>query len=106
MKLIYTPEATNALKGIYEFLCPKSARAAAIVHNEILDKIDRLSTFPEMAPIEPALEESAFVYRSLVVRRNYKVIYRIEGQKIYIVDIWDCRRDPAIMRDNVLKNSK
>jgi plasmid stabilization system protein ParE len=107
MKLIYTPEATEALKCIYEFLLLKSSRAAAVIHNEILDEIDRLLSFPEMVPVELSLENrSGLIYRSLVVRRIYKVIYRIEEQRIYIVYIWDCRQNPARLRKSILKKGK
>lgn len=52
-----------------------------------------------MAPIEPLLQERKEVFRSLVVRKNYKVIYYIQNTIIYIADIWDCRQDP----DRLLK---
>jgi len=103
MKLIYSLKATQALKNIYEFLSRKSSRAAVIIHNEILDEIDRLLLFPQMAPIESDLKNKSFTYRSLVVHSIYKVIYRIEEQTIYIVDIWDCRRDPSKLKKGILE---
>jgi hypothetical protein len=38
-----------------------------------------------------------FVYRRLVVG-NFKVIYRIEKDLIYVTDIFDARQDPKRMR--------
>jgi plasmid stabilization system protein ParE len=98
MKLIYSQKAVQTLNAIYEFISQKSSRAAIIIHNEILDEIERLLLFPQMAPIEPELENRSLIYRSLVVRRTYKVIYRIDEQSIYIVDIWDCRSNPSKLK--------
>lgn len=43
--------------------------------------------------IEPILEDCPKCYRSLIVEKHYKIIYRIDGYTIKIVAIWDCRRD-------------
>jgi plasmid stabilization system protein ParE len=101
MKLYYSLKATQSLSNVYEFLIQKNAHAAVIIHNGILDEIDKLLLFPQMGPIESELKDRTPEYRSLVVCRIYKVIYRIEHQKIYIVDIWDCRRDPSKLRQNI-----
>jgi plasmid stabilization system protein ParE len=101
MRLIFTPEAADALNNIYEFIRLKNERAAVAIHNEIIDEIERLTIYPQIAPIEPTLAESVLAYRALVVRRVYKVIYRIDGQKIYVVDIWDCRQNPESLKRGV-----
>ena len=101
MKLIYSHKAAKALNDIYKFLNKKNSHAAVIIHNEILDEIDRLLLFPQIGPIEPELENISFTYRSLVVRYTYKVIYRIEKQTIYIVDIWDCRCNPLKLQKGI-----
>ncbi len=54
---------------------------------------------PEMAAIEPLLLERQEQFRSLVVRKNYKVVYYIQNTTVFITDIWNCRQDP----DNLLK---
>ena len=101
MKLYYSLKATQALNNIYAFLIKKSDCAAVIIHNEILDEIDKLLLFPQMGPIESELKDRTLEYRSLVVCRTYKVIYRIEKQTIYIVNIWDCRRDPSKLQQDI-----
>jgi len=94
MKLYYTHKAARSLNNIYEFLCEKNIRAAAVIHNEILDEVEKLLLFPLMAPVETELQDRLFEYRSLVIHHTYKVVYRIDEQIIYIIDIWDCRRNP------------
>ena len=98
MELKFTPEAADSLESIYEYLVSKNARAAIEIHNEIIDEIERLALYPQLAPIEPTLAGGVFEYRTLLVRRTYKVIYRIDKQKIYVVDVWDCRQNPALLK--------
>jgi len=43
------------------------------------------------------LEHLQMGHRRLV-QSHYKIIYRIEGNTIYITDIFDSRQDPAKMK--------
>ncbi len=90
-------------ENIYKYYCLHSARAAAVIHNDILDRIDRLVDAPRMGPLEQTLTESPQEYRSLIVRRKWKVIYRIEKQTLYITDIRDCRQDPQTLKKRVIE---
>ena len=103
MKLNYSPKAVTELNEIYKFLCLYSDRAATTMHNEILDEIDRLLSFPQMGPIEPLLAEEPEMFRSLVVCRHYKVIYLVENEIINIMDVWDCRRNPKALKRGMKK---
>ena len=53
-----------------------------------------LLTTPNLVSIEPLLEHRAFTYRSVVIHKRSKIIYRIDGEKIYIADFWNCKREP------------
>jgi len=52
---------------------------------------------PEMGKKELLLDASPLTYRSIVVARLNKIIYRIDGDIIYIVAFWPCRRDPKVL---------
>lgn len=92
------------LDGIYDYIRRKSERAAAKLYNNILDEAHKLIAHPQIAAIEPLLDAEAETYRSLVVRRNYKIVYRVEKETIYIIDIWDCRQNPKKLKKRVVKN--
>ena len=96
MKVIWLESAQQQLDAVYEFLAQKSEIAASGVFNDIIDDTDKLCVFPEMAAIEPLLKKEKYLYRSLVVRSKYKVVYRInaETEEIIISSVWDCRRNP------------
>lgn len=64
------------------------------LYDRIEDYVGSLAVNPLMGIIEPLLCGRSMEYRSLVVHEHYKLIYRIEGTCIYIVDLWDTRREP------------
>lgn len=53
-----------------------------------------LADSPHLGPIEPLLADLPYTYRSLVVGRLNKIVYRITDNYIEIVDLWDTRREP------------
>jgi len=100
MNIIFSDLALEQLESIYNYLQTESNNAAVFIHNHILDEIERLKDFPQIAPIEPELIGYAHMYRSLVVEKNYKVIYYIENETIHISTLFDCRQNPQKLKDN------
>lgn len=103
MKIIWLSEAAKSLEAIYDFYSSKSARAANKIIADIYNATLSLSEQPFMGPVEPALRELTGTYRSLVVRRLFKLIYRIDedSQVVVIVSIWDCRQDPERLKIHI-----
>jgi plasmid stabilization system protein ParE len=56
---------------------------------------------PNIGPVEPLLADRAVMYRSYVMNRLDKIVYRIDGDIIYIVAFWDVRRDPGTLVSEV-----
>ncbi|GHT02568.1 hypothetical protein FACS189440_05640 [Bacteroidia bacterium] len=102
MRIVILPKAEKRLDEIYNFIKINYPKAAADICNDILDEIEFLKNFPKMAAVEPILAGCTEIFRSLVVRRHYKVIYYIEDETIYIVTIWDCRQDPKRLWNEVV----
>ncbi len=98
MTIRFSPQALGQLEDIYEYLCQFNPRAAARLHNSILNDIERLAGQPLMGHIEPMLEDLPGDYRSLLVGKRYKAVYRVSEETVMIVTIHDCRRDPARLR--------
>ena len=95
MKVFWTAFAESQLDSIYEYIQAISPYSAKDIYNDILDESAMLARFPRMAPIEPLLSQFSKEYRSLVIRRNYKVVYYIDCETtIYIVAVFDCRQNP------------
>ena len=60
-----------------------------------------LATNPYLGPVEPLLADRASTYRSVVVGKLNKMVYRIMDDRIEIADLWDCRREPQALADEV-----
>lgn len=54
-----------------------------------------------MGKIEPLLQERRHEYRSLVVRKHLKLIYYIKDNVIYIANLWDTRREPQQLKEEI-----
>lgn len=98
IKLKWTTKAINDLEKMYEFYSGKSKSAAVRLYNAILDAVDLLTKFPEMAPLEPLLERCKRPYRSLIVNRHFKIIYYIKNNTLYIAAVWDCRQNTSRLK--------
>lgn len=100
MKIIYLPSAEISLELIYDYIGKDSESSAVRVYNAIIDGIDRLSVFPHIGKANSLIVG----IRTLVVLKNYKAVYYVEKDIVYIVMVWDCRRNPEEFRQSVLKS--
>lgn len=97
MKLVYLPSARKHLREAMEYLHREAGpQVVARVRSGILDEAERLKQFPRGGQEEEYLSHLGKGHRR-IVQGNYKVIYRIEGETIYVTDIFDTRRNPAKM---------
>ena len=54
----------------------------------------RLEDNPYLGSIEPLMAHRKMIYRSIVVNRLNKIVYRVMDDRIEIADFWDTRREP------------
>lgn len=62
---------------------------------EFITITKRLSSYPTSFPEERLLKNMPYKYRSIIFRKNFKIIYRYEDETntIFLIDIWDMRMD-------------
>lgn len=60
-----------------------------------------LRRHPNIGPPEPLLAHRAKLYRSLVITSLNKMIYTIQEDTIVIANIWDTRRDPSSLVNDI-----
>jgi len=65
--------------------------------NEIFDEVDQLAEFPRMGHSLPEFPETP--YLEIVVRKFFRVIYRIVGETCLIVTV---RRESMLFDDSVM----
>ena len=71
------------------------------VTNVLIEKIARLSKFPEMGYPEPLLANRPQRFRSIIIQEHYKFIYTIIDNKIQILDFWDMRMNPETLQRRI-----
>ncbi|GHS97464.1 hypothetical protein FACS189421_04320 [Bacteroidia bacterium] len=103
MNIIWTEFARLELKHIYDYYKWKvGISLAKKIKAQIFECTKQLEIFPKAGTIEEnLLDLGEFRY---LVKNNYKIIYTTKEDMIYITDVFDCRRNPETMKDNVLKN--
>lgn len=68
---------------------------------KVLETKQLLETNPYSGAIEPLLSDLPTTYRSVVVTRLSKMVYRIIDDRIEIAAFWDCRREPRSLANQV-----
>jgi len=100
-EIVWTKPAKNDLQEIYDYLAEFAEEAAFRVIMRIIDKTEVLKDgFTEIGQRELLLTHKTDVYRYLV-ESNYKIIYRVKGDRIIIDTVFDARRNPDKLPDKV-----
>ncbi|HJA84855.1 MAG TPA: type II toxin-antitoxin system RelE/ParE family toxin [Candidatus Bacteroides avicola] len=93
MEVIWTQEAERQLLVLAEYYRQSagSVTASGIIQR-ILDAVACLADSPHVGQY---LVRRGQAYRAVMVPAYGRVIYRIVGNKVVIVAVWDCRRDSS-----------
>lgn len=102
MRVVWNERAELRLAQIMEYgISAFGEKAAQLLMKEIRKNEARLAVCPYLGKKELVLEGLPISYRSLVIHRNYKLIYYIEDETVYIATLFDNRRNPAVMTDHL-----
>jgi toxin ParE1/3/4 len=83
-KIVWLRAAVADLEAICEYISLSSPDYAAIVAQAVLDTTDDLLRFPRMGPRVPEWDRDDLRQRLVY---NYRLIYRIAGERIEILSI-------------------
>ena len=93
----FTDQALERLEEILSFLRLSMPEDAVLqVGKQLLEQAESLKQYPYKGQKEEQLQSIGLGHRRLVVD-HYKVIYRVTGTSIYIIDFFDTRQDPHKM---------
>lgn len=88
----FTHLAHLDLEAVVEYYFALSPKTASKYYHAIISAAARLRAFPEIGRIVPEFEEEYVEkYRELICD-NYRIIYRIDVNDIFIIRIIDSRR--------------
>ena len=94
MRIIWTDFAIENLKGIFDYYSDKASKPIAHkIRKQILSSTKQLLDNPKSGQLEFNLEKIKQNHRYLV-SGNYKIIYRIDDNRIIINDVFDTRQNP------------
>lgn len=91
MKILWQKKASDDLNGIYNYIKEDSPQNAIMVFNKIYELVNSLVVFPEKYPVEPTLNNPNVRF---VVIWSFKIIYTIKENTIYILRIFNTKRNP------------
>ena len=92
-KVIWTNVAENDFKKIIDFISIDSPQNALKILKSIKQKVANLYTLPERDHIVSELQGQGILqYRELIIP-PWRLIYRIDERKVYILSVIDSRRN-------------
>ena len=96
MRYRITKPAQQAFEHIYDTFFEFAGKRYA---DQMVDRVDdRLNTIlkhPFIGHPETLLSNRSRDYRAISINKNYRMIYYVSNDTIWIVDFWDRRNNPA-----------
>lgn len=90
----WTDFAEKQLKDIFNYYTHVAdERIARRLVNKIVVRTDILESYPQIGSCEELLINYQDEFRYLI-QDNYKIIYRVEKERVVIVSVFDCRQNP------------
>ncbi|WP_445455040.1 type II toxin-antitoxin system RelE/ParE family toxin [Flavobacterium sp. HNIBRBA15423] len=86
--VIWSDKSVESLELIYNYIFENSPQNAEYVITTLLEISDSLNVFPEKYPKEPLFDDETIRF---FPKWNFKIIYKIEENRIFIVNIYSTR---------------
>jgi addiction module RelE/StbE family toxin len=94
LKIIWTTQAKEDVKNIYKYWKKISLQGAINVRSDII-KSPKTILYSEQYQIDDINPK----YRRIVVRDNYKVLYKVESKTIFIMGVVGTAQSPEVIRE-------
>jgi toxin ParE1/3/4 len=97
-KIVIAPSAQSDLADIVRYIAQHNSDAATRIGYELITRAQDVLNFPEIGRCVPEFQQANL---REVIRRSYRIIYRLHGdeQRIEIVRFWHAARGfPRIPR--------
>lgn len=99
MKVLFTQNAKDKLDEIFQYFKDKSlTKTGRQIRAKILAKALSLKDFPFIGQEDELLKTLGKNHRYLV-EGNYKIIYRVELDTVFVLNIFDTRQDPQKLKE-------
>ncbi len=88
-RLIWTSRCLDDLERLLEYIERDAPIAARRFGQQIIDRVELLQTNPYLGSVVP--EDDTSTYRQ-ILQGNYRIIYRVSGDIVYLVTIHHAAR--------------
>ena len=102
MRYEWTDYAKRQRDEIAKYIFDRFGEQSVVkFRNDVDQAVDMILRFPSIGAIDPLFTDRSVTYRSVVVDKLSKMVYRVEDDVIYIAAMWDCRREPQVQAEQV-----
>jgi len=84
MTVHWTQNALRQLRAVHDYIAQNSGRYAQRMVDQITRRSAELEQFPQLGSVVPEYEEESI---REVAERPYRIIYRVEGDRVTILAI-------------------
>ena len=99
MRIIWSDEAIESVDNTADYIEEYfGVNRSLEFYDEVQVQADSLLAFPKKGPIDDDLKGGKYEYRSLGIGELSRLIYRIDGEVIRILYLWNTRRKPMTLR--------
>ena len=99
MEIVWDYEALDDLEVILCYIETQfSMKEARLFRQQVVHVIRNLCVFPFLGKVEPLLEDfEEMELRSIPVDRLCKLVYAVMSDRVFIIALWDTRRNPKTL---------
>ena len=99
MEIVWDYEALDDLEVILCYIETQfSMKEARLFRQQVVHVIRNLCEFPFLGKVEPLLEDfEEMELRSIPVDRLCKLVYAVMSDRVFIIALWDTRRNPKTL---------
>ena len=102
MKVVWSVQAKDCLQQTSNYIRKEfGKRSKQKFLDEVLHVASLLENNPYLGQVEPLLDEAPVKYRSIVINHINKLVYYIHENTLEIVVLWDTRREPKSLLNEI-----
>jgi addiction module RelE/StbE family toxin len=94
----WTKQALSDLEAIGDYIARDSPAIAQLFVNRIINSVIRLESFPQSGRIVPEAKRETI---REVIFRNYRIVYSLEDETIYILTIFHASKLATNLIDDI-----
>ena len=97
LKVLLTKKAEASLEDIISYYLNENSVERAI---KVIDSFEKISKSPQIFPVCFDVKKPILSVRQMIVHNTFKIIFRIQKDKIQILEIFHGKRNPKLLKKN------